>query len=369
MELQHLQTPTVEVTEKHTFIHVQEKINDEMDDSIPRLTRRPRAFTAPPELLRRCCEALLKDEITSTDGCHDYSTEYDSWDARSTCSWPSEPGNDEVSSEVSSSCSTSLAAPFDHVDVLGASYLTQAEPEWTPGTFHQPFLPAAADGYSTTPYNTDYALVCFYYPQVTTSSTSDEQLVTTDTQSATASSYRRDRRGGKLAKNRRLKGARAVEVQGPTTVNLKNLPPNCTLSSVQATLDQEGFSGYYNFIHVPVNFRNRTSLGYAQVNLLDHSLSEMFCQHFTGFTNWATDTSSCELLGCVADFTASHQGIDTLIERYRNSPLMHESVPDEFKPALFGNSMRIQFPAPTMRIKAPRMRHSKQSDIIGEGEV
>ena len=36
----------------------------------------------------------------------------------------------------------------------------------------------------------------------------------------------------------------------PTNLNLKNLPADCTLSNVLDTLDREGFSGYYNFVHV-----------------------------------------------------------------------------------------------------------------------
>jgi hypothetical protein len=357
MELPHLQTPTVKVTEKHTFIHVQENSYDEMNATF---ARRPRAFTAPAELLQSdCCEAL-KDEI-STDGCHG-STEYDSWDARSTCSWPSEPGNDEVASEHSSPL---VGAP-DHVDVLGATphHLTETKTELTLGTTccHQTFTPTiTADGYIATPY-ANYGLVYFCCPQVPSN---DESHVW-----RSDDKYRGSRRGGRLAKNRRARGAHAVVVERPTTVNLKNLPTNCTISMVLATLEREGFSGYYNFVYVPVDFRTKTYLGYAQVNLLDHGLAEIFCKHFQGFTNWATATNSCESLRCVADLvTAAHQGIDTLIERYRNSPLMHDAVPEEYKPALFSNGMRVPFPSPTTRIKAPRVRLPKQRNPSGEDEL
>lgn len=39
------------------------------------------------------------------------------------------------------------------------------------------------------------------------------------------------------------------------------------------------------------------------------------------------------------------------MERYRNSPVMHESVPDEYKPVILQNGLRVNFPEPS---KAPR---------------
>jgi hypothetical protein len=38
------------------------------------------------------------------------------------------------------------------------------------------------------------------------------------------------------------------------------------------------------------------------------------------------------------------------VELYRNSPVMHHSVPDACKPILLRNGVRIPFPAPTARL-------------------
>jgi hypothetical protein len=46
------------------------------------------------------------------------------------------------------------------------------------------------------------------------------------------------------------------------------------------------------------------------------------------------------------------------VERLRNSPVMHERVPEVYKPALFVNGLAVSFPAPTRRIRAPRGRRS-----------
>lgn len=47
------------------------------------------------------------------------------------------------------------------------------------------------------------------------------------------------------------------------------------------------------------------------------------------------------------------------MERYQNSPVMHPDVPDEWKPALFVQGVRVDFPAPTKKVKAPKVRGKK----------
>jgi hypothetical protein len=47
------------------------------------------------------------------------------------------------------------------------------------------------------------------------------------------------------------------------------------------------------------------------------------------------------------------QGLQANIDRYRNSPVMHSIVPDEFKPVLFSCGRRIPFPRPSEKLEAP----------------
>ena len=42
------------------------------------------------------------------------------------------------------------------------------------------------------------------------------------------------------------------------------------------------------------------------------------------------------------------------LERFQNASIMHESVPDEYKPILLEAGVRVAFPAPTVDIPAPR---------------
>jgi len=68
---------------------------------------------------------------------------------------------------------------------------------------------------------------------------------------------------------------------------------------------------------------------------------------------------------CHVRLNAPVQGLEDNIERYRNSPVMHEAVPAQYKPLLFDGGVPVAFPAPTKSIRFPRLRnfnlsHSKR---------
>ncbi|CAE7939289.1 unnamed protein product, partial [Symbiodinium sp. KB8] len=56
---------------------------------------------------------------------------------------------------------------------------------------------------------------------------------------------------------------------------------------------------------------------------------------------------------CEVGWSGPHQGFKAHVERYRNSPVMHRSVPDAYKPIIFQDGVRQNFPRPTRKIKAP----------------
>jgi hypothetical protein len=137
-----------------------------------------------------------------------------------------------------------------------------------------------------------------------------------------------------------------------TTLMFRNLPNEYSRDAFTGLLDAEGFAGRYDFVYVPIDFKSANGFGYAFVNMTSHRAACQFMRHFTGFSGWQFESSK------VAEVTWSSpsQGYDAHVERYRNSPVMHEAVPDEFKPAMFAGGKRVAFPAPTKFIKMPRMR-------------
>jgi hypothetical protein len=136
-----------------------------------------------------------------------------------------------------------------------------------------------------------------------------------------------------------------------TSVMLCNLPNSYTRQMLAKLLDEEGFAGTYDFVYMPIDFKSRLSLAYAFINLVSAKDAKRFWKVFHGYSNWAVPSHK------VARVNWSEvQGLVSNIDRYRNSPVMHEAVPDEFKPAVFSGSERISFPAPTGKIWAPRRR-------------
>merc|ERR1712217_475092 len=110
--------------------------------------------------------------------------------------------------------------------------------------------------------------------------------------------------------------------------------------------------GLYDFIYLPTNFRTWTSFGYAFVNFRSQDDAQFSLTFFQGFTAWGCPTGKL----CEASWSDMHQGLFSHIQRYRNSPVMHETVPDSYKPAVYMGGVRVAFPPPTKILKVPRIR-------------
>jgi len=146
-----------------------------------------------------------------------------------------------------------------------------------------------------------------------------------------------------------------VTTNEPTTVMLRNIPNRYTSSTLLALLDERGFRGLYDFVYLPMDFQNGVNLGYAFVNLLVHEDALTFKSAFHGFDDWLYDSAKVS----ETSWAHPHQGLAEHVERYRNSPVMHPCMPDEYKPMVFHCGMRVPFPMPTKAIKAPKLRASR----------
>jgi len=136
------------------------------------------------------------------------------------------------------------------------------------------------------------------------------------------------------------------------TVVMRNVPKQYTRDMLLSMIDNQGFSGTYRLVYLPFNFASGTAVGYAFVSFYHHTDACRFSRSFDGFDDWMLPGSekACEVeWQDTDDFHAQ-------VKRFRNSPMMHPSVPDGFRPALFDNGVRIAFPAPTRVVKRPRVR-------------
>merc|ERR1719456_1388486 len=100
-----------------------------------------------------------------------------------------------------------------------------------------------------------------------------------------------------------------------------------------------------------MNLRTSGNFGYSFVDFDSPKVAKRCKEQLEGFAGWSEPFEKALEVAW-----SESQGIEAHIQRYRDSPLMHESVDDEVKPALFKNGVRIVFPKPTKKIRAPRLR-------------
>jgi hypothetical protein len=135
-----------------------------------------------------------------------------------------------------------------------------------------------------------------------------------------------------------------------STVVLRNLPSSFRQKDLVAFLDSQGFGGMYNFIYLPMHFATGSNLGYAFVNLQDAETAVAAREQLEGFRSWSNGACQKVLAVCWSD---PHQGLDKLVAHFRNSRVMHGSVPEEYQPMLLEAGQRVPFPRPTKRLRAP----------------
>jgi len=149
-----------------------------------------------------------------------------------------------------------------------------------------------------------------------------------------------------------------------TTIMLRNLPNDYTRQMLLDMLDGAGFCGKYDFVYLPIDFNRGAGLGYAFVNLMTHADAMEARTKFEGFADWKMSSQKV----CTVAWGEPLQGYAAHVERYRDSPLMHETVPDEYKPALFKDGRRCNFPAPTKKnVRKPRIKAGRLEDGTEDG--
>eukprot|EP00931_Biecheleriopsis_adriatica_P035643 TRINITY_DN20534_c0_g1_i1.p1 TRINITY_DN20534_c0_g1~~TRINITY_DN20534_c0_g1_i1.p1 ORF type:complete len:364 (-),score=78.17 TRINITY_DN20534_c0_g1_i1:45-1136(-) len=149
-------------------------------------------------------------------------------------------------------------------------------------------------------------------------------------------------------KGRRQRASAAGGVEGKTTIMLRNLPNNYSRDMLLALLDEKGFKGQYDFFYLPMDFKKSANLGYAFVNVVDDASAKALWDELDGFCTWQIPSSKI----CKMSWSEPHQqGLEANVNRYKSSPMMHASVPDEYRPVLFKNGERQPFPAADKAIK------------------
>jgi hypothetical protein len=154
-----------------------------------------------------------------------------------------------------------------------------------------------------------------------------------------------------------------AQAAAKTTLMLRNVPLQCTRSMLLDVLNSQGFRSKFDFVYLPINFDTRLAFGYAFVNFVNEAVAEKAREQFQGFNSWPVPCGET----CETSWSDPFQGLAANIDRYRNSPVMHESIPEEHKPVLFSGGRRKAFPAPTRFIKPPRgVRRSTPLEAVAK---
>jgi hypothetical protein len=142
-----------------------------------------------------------------------------------------------------------------------------------------------------------------------------------------------------------------------TTVMMRGIPNSFTRDALVDLLDSQGFAGCCNLVYMPIDMQTEAACGYASVTLFTHSDAERLRSHFEGFADWPMVSDKV----CWTSWSQV-DGLLVNVERYRNIPAQHESVPDQFKPVLFNKfGKRVPFPSPTKKIIPTRVATSAKT--------
>jgi hypothetical protein len=147
----------------------------------------------------------------------------------------------------------------------------------------------------------------------------------------------------------------AAEVSDPTTLLVSNLPRSYNRTMFEEMLGAKNLLMDCDLVYLPVEFKVGIGYGYAFVNFVSHQAACAAMEVLEGFADFS-DANLTE--GALQARWSAKQGLSTHIELYRNSPVMHKSVDDDAKPALLKGSVRLPFPEPTRRLRAPRARRA-----------
>ncbi|KAL0421637.1 UNVERIFIED_CONTAM: protein MEI2-like 4 [Sesamum latifolium] len=145
-----------------------------------------------------------------------------------------------------------------------------------------------------------------------------------------------------------------------TTLMIKNIPNKYTSKMLLAAID-ERHRGTYDFIYLPIDFKNKCNVGYAFINMTDPSLIVPFYQTFNG-KKWEKFNS--EKVASLA--YARIQGKAALIAHFQNSSLMNEDK--RCRPILFhtdGPNAGDQVPFPmgtNIRPRPSKIRSSTSEE-------
>ncbi|KAF2206837.1 hypothetical protein CERZMDRAFT_8911, partial [Cercospora zeae-maydis SCOH1-5] len=104
-----------------------------------------------------------------------------------------------------------------------------------------------------------------------------------------------------------------------TTLMMRNIPNSWTFRDLKRRVDQVAMD-QYDFSYLRIDFEKSTNVGYGFINLISPAATARFVEALQG-TSWAPGTHPRKT---VQLSYAAVQGIDCIIDKFRNSSIMSE---------------------------------------------
>merc|ERR1719433_3385 len=142
---------------------------------------------------------------------------------------------------------------------------------------------------------------------------------------------------------------------------LKHIPRHFRGTDLVELLNAQGFNAQYDFVYLPICYQRKTPIGYAFVNMIDHDKAANFIKRFDGLDNGTEHSADPKVPTAYEVRWGLHHCKSKHVERYRNSPLMHPKVPDDYKPMVFEHGKKVDFPKSTRPVQFPSKLQSESS--------
>lgn len=138
------------------------------------------------------------------------------------------------------------------------------------------------------------------------------------------------------------------ELDARTTVMLQGLNLRMDRDELLVALNASRFRGRFDFIYVPCDFNTWQPQGFGFINFARHVDAEQF--RLQPPASLGADARTL--------WSDKEQGLAENVGRYRNSPVMHPTVPERSRPSLVHMDSLVALPHPTRQIKAPKVKRA-----------
>jgi len=128
-----------------------------------------------------------------------------------------------------------------------------------------------------------------------------------------------------------------------TTLMIRNIPNKYTQRMLIEQLDREN-PGCYDFLYLPIDFKNNCNVGYAFVNMVNTDYLPAF---YASLHNKRWERFNSEKVCEIA--YARIQGLEQLLEHFKNSSLLAEDK--KVRPVILLNGRYVPFPDPDVVIR------------------